>query len=278
MRTLIVGLEEAFRSFGGVLPGAALRSDDGGDHARPAPAGRRAGPQSGVLRFAHHWSFTPRACGPYRAQTKDKVERPARYRRDNFVYGRTFVNDADLDQRRRHGSTTSPKCGCMGRRGSVRATDLIVTSGCCCTRSPRGRIRHSSSRRCRAAPGPTRRRAQWSLSRNDPWRCMPVSPGGSDEERTAVPPRPPASHAGGPTDARRARSPGCDPSGRRWRDADCGRGDSPRSDGAAGSGAMRAPHMRARLSTAIASSNGFGPRPRLRESWRNITKGWLTSP
>jgi hypothetical protein len=53
------------------------------------------------LRFAHHWSFTPRACRPYRAQTKGKVERPVRYLRDNFVYGRTFVNDADLDQQRR---------------------------------------------------------------------------------------------------------------------------------------------------------------------------------
>ena len=28
------------------------------------------------LRFAHHWGFTPRACRPYRAQTKGKVERP----------------------------------------------------------------------------------------------------------------------------------------------------------------------------------------------------------
>ena len=53
------------------------------------------------LRFAHHWSFTARACRPYRAQTKGKVERPVRYLRDNFVYGRTFANDADLDQQRR---------------------------------------------------------------------------------------------------------------------------------------------------------------------------------
>jgi hypothetical protein len=52
------------------------------------------------LRFAHHWSFTPRACRPYRAKTKGKVERPVRYLRDNVVYGRTFVNDADLDQQR----------------------------------------------------------------------------------------------------------------------------------------------------------------------------------
>ena len=53
-------------------------------------------------RFAHHWSFTPRACRPYRAQTKGKVERPVRYLRGNFVYGRTFVNDGDLEQQRQH--------------------------------------------------------------------------------------------------------------------------------------------------------------------------------
>jgi hypothetical protein len=40
----------------------------------------------------------PRACRPYRAQTKGKVERPVRYVRGNFVYGRTFLQDADLDQ------------------------------------------------------------------------------------------------------------------------------------------------------------------------------------
>jgi hypothetical protein len=52
------------------------------------------------LRFAHHWGFTPRACRPYRAQTKGKVERPVRYLRGNFVYGRTFLHDADLDHQR----------------------------------------------------------------------------------------------------------------------------------------------------------------------------------
>ena len=52
------------------------------------------------LRFAHHWGFTPRACRPYRAQTKGKVERPVRYVRGNFVYGRTFLHDADLDHQR----------------------------------------------------------------------------------------------------------------------------------------------------------------------------------
>jgi hypothetical protein len=49
------------------------------------------------LRFAHHWGFRIRACRPYRAKTKGKVERPIRYVRGNFVYGREFLGDADLD-------------------------------------------------------------------------------------------------------------------------------------------------------------------------------------
>jgi hypothetical protein len=48
------------------------------------------------VRFAAHWGFRIRACRPYRAQTKGKVERPVHYLRDNFVYGRTFLGDGDL--------------------------------------------------------------------------------------------------------------------------------------------------------------------------------------
>jgi len=71
------------------------------------------------LRFAAHWGFTPRACRPYRAKTKGKVERPIRYLRENFVYGREFAGDADLNHqlerwletvanRRTHGTTGEP--------------------------------------------------------------------------------------------------------------------------------------------------------------------------
>jgi transposase len=100
MRTLVDGLEEAFRYFGGVprellfdQMKAVITRDlrlEGGALIRNLE----------FLRFAHHWSFTPRACRPYRAQTKGKVERPVRYLRSNFVYGRTFLNDADLETQR----------------------------------------------------------------------------------------------------------------------------------------------------------------------------------
>jgi transposase len=52
------------------------------------------------LRFAAHWSFRIRACRPYRAKTKGKVERPVAYVRDNLVYGREFLGDGDLDAER----------------------------------------------------------------------------------------------------------------------------------------------------------------------------------
>jgi transposase len=100
MATLMDGLEEAFVAFGGVPQEllfdqmkAVITRDlrlEGGALVRNAE----------FLRFAHHWGFTPRACRPYRAQTKGKVERPVRYLRGNFVYGRTFLHDADLDQQR----------------------------------------------------------------------------------------------------------------------------------------------------------------------------------
>jgi transposase len=50
-----------------------------------------------LSRFARHYGFRVRVCRPYRAKTKGKVERPIRYLRDNFLYGRSFVSDADLN-------------------------------------------------------------------------------------------------------------------------------------------------------------------------------------
>jgi transposase len=50
-----------------------------------------------LSRFARHYGFRTRVCRPYRAKTKGKVERPIRYLRDSFLYGRTFLSDADLN-------------------------------------------------------------------------------------------------------------------------------------------------------------------------------------
>jgi transposase len=96
---LYEGLEAAFRFFGGVprellfdqLKNVILedRRMDGGELLK----------NEEFLRFAAHWGFQVRACRPYRAQTKGKVERPVSYLRGNFVYGPEFVGDADLEAR-----------------------------------------------------------------------------------------------------------------------------------------------------------------------------------
>jgi len=101
MRVLFEGLEAAFASFGGVPQDLLFdqmkavvtddRRENGGSLIENAE----------FLRFAAHWGFRIRACRPYRAKTKGKVERPIRYLRDNFLYGRTFISDSDLDHQLR---------------------------------------------------------------------------------------------------------------------------------------------------------------------------------
>ena len=116
MEVLCGGLEGAFERFGGVPEEllfdqmrSVVVSDD-----RLAGGGLVLNAE--FLRFAAHWGFRPRSCRPYRARTKGKVERPIRYVRESFFYGREFVNDADLNEQaerwlagtanvRRHGTT-----------------------------------------------------------------------------------------------------------------------------------------------------------------------------
>lgn len=50
------------------------------------------------LDFADYYGFTPRACRPYRAQTKGKVESGVRYLRGNFWVGLRFTDLADLNR------------------------------------------------------------------------------------------------------------------------------------------------------------------------------------
>ena len=98
MAVLFDGLESAFARFGGVPAEllfdqmrAVVLSDDrtgGGELVMNAE----------FLRFSAHWGFVARPCRAYRAQTKGKVERPIRYLRDSFFYGREFASDADLNE------------------------------------------------------------------------------------------------------------------------------------------------------------------------------------
>jgi transposase len=54
-----------------------------------------------LIDLARHYSFYPKACRPYRAKTKGKVERPFRYIREDFFLARSFRNLADLNEQLR---------------------------------------------------------------------------------------------------------------------------------------------------------------------------------
>jgi transposase len=100
MHTLFGGLEEAFAFFGGVTHELLFDQMKAVITKDLRLLGGQLVLNLEFLRFARHWEFTPRACRPYRAQTKGKVERPISYVRDNFVYGREFLGDGDLDEQR----------------------------------------------------------------------------------------------------------------------------------------------------------------------------------
>jgi len=56
----------------------------------------------GLIDLARHYGFHPKACRPYRAKTKGKVERPFRYIREDFFLARSFRNLGDLNEQLRH--------------------------------------------------------------------------------------------------------------------------------------------------------------------------------
>lgn len=119
LRTLMIGLEACFTAWDGVPQEVLfdqMRSVVTRDE-RIAGGGLTRNLE--FLRFARHYGFRVRVCRPYRAKTKGKVERPIRYLRDNFLYARSFLSDADLNDQaldwlarvanpRDHGTTHVP--------------------------------------------------------------------------------------------------------------------------------------------------------------------------
>lgn len=102
LAVLFAALEEAFAAFGGV-PAELLFDQMKAviiDDERLTGGRLLENPQ--CVRFAAHWGFRIRACRPYRAQTKGKVERPISYLRQGFFYGRDFAGDDDLNAQAQH--------------------------------------------------------------------------------------------------------------------------------------------------------------------------------
>ena len=95
--------------------------------------------------FADVWGFEPRLCRPCRAQTKGKVESGVKYVKRNFLVGRPFRDDLDLNEPlaewmatvadvRVHGTTHERPIDRFARESAQRS-------------SPRRRVERSGSRR-----------------------------------------------------------------------------------------------------------------------------------
>lgn len=91
------GIAGAFTHFGGVVLTVL------GDNARALVRGRDRATgtvtfHSGYLAFCRDWDVQPRACAPYRARTKGKVESGVKFVKRNALAGRTFASFAALEQ------------------------------------------------------------------------------------------------------------------------------------------------------------------------------------
>jgi transposase len=113
------GIAAAFLHFGGV-PRVVL-----GDNARALVLGRDHATGTvtfhpAYLAFCRDWDVQPKACAPYRARSKGKVESGVKYVKRNALAGRTFDSFAALEQHlaawipeadaRVHGTTHERPC------------------------------------------------------------------------------------------------------------------------------------------------------------------------
>jgi transposase len=121
LATLQLGLAACFTAWGGVphellfdQMKSVLTRDD-----RLTGGGLRTNLE--CQRLAEHYGFRIRVCRPYHARTKGKVERPIRYLRASFLYGRTFLSDADLNAQVEHWLATVANPRIHGTTGAAPA-------------------------------------------------------------------------------------------------------------------------------------------------------------
>jgi hypothetical protein len=95
MASLLAAHEHAFEHFGGSTAEILY------DRMRTVVGGSVEGKprwNPTFEAFARHWGFEPRACRPYRAQTKGKVESGVKYVKGNFLPGRQFRDLEDFNE------------------------------------------------------------------------------------------------------------------------------------------------------------------------------------
>jgi transposase len=95
-RDWIVGLERAFHHFGGVPE--ELLTDNAKPLVNQHPTGGKAVFHPEFEAFCRHWGVVPRACQPFRARTKGKVENGVGYVKKNALGGLEFVSEEALDE------------------------------------------------------------------------------------------------------------------------------------------------------------------------------------
>ncbi len=107
----------AFEYFGG-LPKVVLH-----DNLKTAVLSRDADGtihwNARYLDFAGYYGFSPKACQPYRAQTKGKVESGVRYVRINFWPGLRFLDLTDLNRQARDWLDLTANVRIHGTTGEV---------------------------------------------------------------------------------------------------------------------------------------------------------------
>jgi transposase len=86
-----------------------------------------------LLALAKHYEFHPKACRPYRAKTKGKVERPFSYIRQDFFLARTFRNLEDLNAQLEEMAGNGGQHACArhdakGRGGGLRGREVRLAS------------------------------------------------------------------------------------------------------------------------------------------------------
>jgi transposase len=96
LQTLLRCHAAAFEALGGV-PGEILYDRMRTVFHREDAADGHIIYNAALRAFAEHYHYQPKACRPYRAQTKGKVERPFRYVREDFFLGRGFRDLDDLN-------------------------------------------------------------------------------------------------------------------------------------------------------------------------------------
>ena len=125
MAVVMEGLESAFRYFRGVPSELLFDQMKAVIVEDNREVGGRLMENTEFLRFAYHWGFRIRACRPYRAQTKGKVERPVSYIRRSFFY-RTGLRVGRRSERpgagvaRQGGQRPRPRHAEGAARGPVR--------------------------------------------------------------------------------------------------------------------------------------------------------------